>query len=250
MRSCCRHDPLPRAPLHNGDCVPERNFTAAVGGHRHETGRAIARLSYSAGSLRRIFAPVRDPIVRVLMISDVYFPRINGVSTSIETFRRELHQLGHETLLITPEYPQASQAADPAIRRVRSRYVPRDPEDRMMRRGDIRRLLPELAAAHFDLVHIQTPFIAHYAGVELARRLKLPVVETYHTYFEEYLHHYVPLLPRALFDPGRSTGAGACRAHRAREEHRFLAAHACDRAHDDSGHPAADRGRRTGACAL
>lgn len=132
------------------------------------------------------------------MISDVYFPRINGVSTSIETFRRELHQLGHETLLIAPEYPQASQAADLAIRRVRSRYVPRDPEDRMMRRGDIRRLLPELAAAHFDLVHIQSPFIAHYAGVELARRLKLPVVETYHTYFEEYLHHYVPLLPRAL----------------------------------------------------
>jgi glycosyltransferase involved in cell wall biosynthesis len=32
----------------------------------------------------------------------------------------------------------------------------------------------------------------------LARRLGLPVVETYHTYFEEYLHHYVPLLPRRL----------------------------------------------------
>ena len=25
--------------------------------------------------------------MRVLMVSDVYFPRINGVSTSIETFR-------------------------------------------------------------------------------------------------------------------------------------------------------------------
>lgn len=135
--------------------------------------------------------------MRVLMISDVYFPRINGVSTSIQTFRRELHELGHETQLITPEYPQGS-AVDATIRRIASRYVPRDPEDRMMRRGEIRRLLPELTAARFDLVHIQTPFIAHYAGVELARKLKLPAVETYHTYFEEYLHHYVPLLPRAL----------------------------------------------------
>lgn len=136
--------------------------------------------------------------MRVLMISDVYFPRINGVSTSIETFRRDLNRLGHESLLITPDYPQRSQSQDATIRRVRSRYVPRDPEDRMMRRGEIRRLLPELAAKRFDLVHIQTPFIAHYAGLELARRLGVPTVETYHTYFEEYLHHYVPLLPAAL----------------------------------------------------
>jgi glycosyltransferase involved in cell wall biosynthesis len=46
-------------------------------------------------------------------------------------------------------------------------------------------------------VHIQTPFVAHYAGLELARRLGVPAIESYHTYFEEYLHHYVPLLPRA-----------------------------------------------------
>ena len=28
--------------------------------------------------------------MRILMVSDVYFPRVNGVSTSIETFRRTL----------------------------------------------------------------------------------------------------------------------------------------------------------------
>ena len=135
--------------------------------------------------------------MRVLMISDVYFPRINGVSTSIQTFRRDLHELGVQTLLITPQYPHGEQPVDHSIRRVRARFVPRDPEDRMMRRGDIRRLLPELYAQPWDVVHIQTPFVAHYAGLELARRLEVPVVETYHTYFEEYLHHYVPLLPRA-----------------------------------------------------
>lgn len=136
--------------------------------------------------------------MRVLMISDVYFPRINGVSTSIQTFRRDLRDLGVQTLLITPDYPHGEQPADSSIRRVRSRGVPRDPEDRMMRRGDIRRLLPELTAQSWDVVHIQTPFVAHYAGLELARRLSVPAVESYHTYFEEYLHHYVPLLPRAL----------------------------------------------------
>jgi glycosyltransferase involved in cell wall biosynthesis len=135
--------------------------------------------------------------MRVLMISDVYFPRINGVSTSIQTFRRDLHELGAKTLLIAPQYPHGEQPADASIRRVRSRFVPRDPEDRMMRRGEIRRLLPELYARTWDVVHIQTPFVAHYAGLELARRLGVPAIESYHTYFEEYLHHYVPLLPRA-----------------------------------------------------
>jgi glycosyltransferase involved in cell wall biosynthesis len=50
----------------------------------------------------------------------------------------------------------------------------------------------------FDLVHVHTPFIAHYAGVREARRRGVPVLATYHTFFEEYLHHYVPVLPRPL----------------------------------------------------
>lgn len=137
--------------------------------------------------------------MRILMISDVYFPRINGVSTSIQTFRRGLHAAGHETVLIAPQYPADWAGQDEGeIIRIASRYLPRDPEDRMMKTAAIRALRPELARRGFDIVHVQTPFLAHYQGVSLARALGVPVVETYHTYFEEYLHHYVPLLPRAL----------------------------------------------------
>jgi 1,2-diacylglycerol 3-alpha-glucosyltransferase len=137
--------------------------------------------------------------MRILMISDVYFPRVNGVSTSIQTFRRCLHDAGHRTVLIAPQYAQVSGNDDERdVWRIPSRDVPRDPEDRMMRAGAIRALVPRLAQERFDLVHIQTPFIAHYLGLEIARRLNVPVIETYHTYFEEYLHHYVPFLPRAL----------------------------------------------------
>jgi 1,2-diacylglycerol 3-alpha-glucosyltransferase len=136
--------------------------------------------------------------MRILMISDVYFPRINGVSTSIQTFRRGLHAAGHETVLIAPDYPGRTASDDESIIRIASRYLPRDPEDRIMKLSALRALRPRLAERGFDLVHIQTPFIAHYHGVSLARALGVPVIETYHTYFEEYLHHYVPLLPRAL----------------------------------------------------
>lgn len=133
--------------------------------------------------------------MKVLMISDVYFPRVNGVSTSIQTFRRELAVLSHQIDLIAPEYPGA-QAAESGVTRVASRYVPFDPEDRMMRPADVRALIPRLRAEKYDLVHIQTPFVAHYRGIEIADALGVPRVETYHTFFEEYLFHYVPLLPK------------------------------------------------------
>jgi 1,2-diacylglycerol 3-alpha-glucosyltransferase len=50
----------------------------------------------------------------------------------------------------------------------------------------------------FDLIHIHTPFIAHYAGLKLAKALDIPVVETYHTFFEDYLHHYLPWIPKSI----------------------------------------------------
>ncbi len=99
--------------------------------------------------------------MRIVMISDVYFPRINGVSTSIQTFRRGLHAAGHETVLIAPEYPAGTSDNEEGILRVPSRYLPRDPEDRAMKLGAIRALRPQIERLEPDLVHIQTPFIAH-----------------------------------------------------------------------------------------
>jgi 1,2-diacylglycerol 3-alpha-glucosyltransferase len=42
--------------------------------------------------------------MRILMVSDVYFPRVNGVSTSIETFRKTLAGQGVEVRLVVPRY--------------------------------------------------------------------------------------------------------------------------------------------------
>jgi hypothetical protein len=144
--------------------------------------------------------------VRVLFISDVYFPRVNGVSTSIRTFRQDLATHGVDTQLLAPSYEAAGggaapgEAADdePGVRRVRAVQVPLDPEDRRMLWGSLTRTLDALPRGGFDLVHIHTPFVAHYAGVRFARRANIPALATYHTFFEEYLHHYLPLLPRAV----------------------------------------------------
>lgn len=137
--------------------------------------------------------------MHVLMLSDVYFPRINGVSTSIQTFHTTLARLGVHVTIVAPDYPGTDNEADADadILRLPSRAVPLDPEDRLMRWSSLADLDRRLAGADFDLVHVQTPFAAHYAGLRLARARGIPCMATYHTHFEEYLFHYIRFLPRA-----------------------------------------------------
>ena len=134
--------------------------------------------------------------LHTLVVSDVYFPRVNGVSTSIRSFREDLARQGFPSTLVVPAYgSDEPPRSEPGIVRVPSRPVPRDPEDRIMSWSALRCSLDAMPREQCDLIHIQTPFLAHYAGLACARRRGVPVVATCHTYFEDYLHHYLPLLP-------------------------------------------------------
>jgi glycosyltransferase involved in cell wall biosynthesis len=135
--------------------------------------------------------------LNILVISDVYFPRINGVSTSIQTFALELQKLGHEVTLIAPDYGECHEEPF-EIKRIPSRPVPMDQEDRIMSYRAIKQMAFNLKKRKFDLIHIQTPFVAHYAGIKLGKILGIKTIETYHTFFEEYLDKYIPFLPSAL----------------------------------------------------
>lgn len=130
--------------------------------------------------------------MRVLTVSDVYFPRVNGVSTSIETFRQVLTEHGVSMRLVAPRY--GDEPDQEGVIRIGARSIPRDPEDRLLAWGETHKTVLD-QARDCDLIHVQTPFVAHYAGLKAARRLDKPVLATYHTLFEEYLFHYAPFLP-------------------------------------------------------
>lgn len=157
--------------------------------------------------------------IRVLMVSDVCHPRVNGVSTSIETFGQSLARLGVRVTLMAPDYGACESVPDTVassfadVIRVPARGVPLDPEDRLMRWGALTALDARLAQEDFDLVHVQTPFAAHYAGLRLSRHRRIPCIATYHTHFEEYLFHYVRFLPRQLLRlAARSLARHQCNA--------------------------------------
>ncbi|WP_263770586.1 glycosyltransferase [Propionivibrio soli] len=131
--------------------------------------------------------------MRVVMVSDVYFPRVNGVSTAIQTYRRSLRAHGVEVALVAPDYGAGDD--EPWITRVPGRPVPGDPEDRIARWGHMHDAVEAIVERGCHLIHIQTPFAAHYAGLFASRRYGVPVIATYHTLFEEYLKHYAPWVP-------------------------------------------------------
>ena len=149
--------------------------------------------------------------MRVLMVSDVYFPRINGVSTAIQTYRQSLRAQGVEVRLIAPDYGHGD--SEPWIVRVPARAVPRDPEDRLVRWQAMHAAVEQEVQRGCDLIHIQTPFVAHYAACQAANRNELPVIATYHTLFEEYLKHYAPFIPASwLRGTARSFSRRQCNA--------------------------------------
>jgi len=107
--------------------------------------------------------------LKILFVSDVYFPRVNGVSTSIRTFVYQLQELGHEVHLVAPDYGVATE--DEAwIRRIPARKIYFDPEDRLMKYGLALDQLMQLRSEQYDLVHIHTPFAAHYLAASMQRR--------------------------------------------------------------------------------
>jgi glycosyltransferase involved in cell wall biosynthesis len=135
--------------------------------------------------------------MKILFISDVYFPRINGVSTSIRTFVLQMQNLGHEVHLIAPDYDVVTED-EMWIKRIPARSIYFDPEDKLMKYSEAMQLLPALEQEKYDIIHVHTPFVAHYLGLKLAAKLNIPCIETYHTFFEDYLHHYLPWMPKSI----------------------------------------------------
>jgi glycosyltransferase involved in cell wall biosynthesis len=158
--------------------------------------KTVAFTPQNATSARPRFGDTMN----VLMLSDVYFPRVNGVSSSIRTFARELVRRGHAVTIVAPDYGRNEGEPEPEFEIVRlpARVIFFDPEDRLIRAAALRTGVRELGARAWDLIHIHTPFRAHELGVRLGRLLGCPTVESYHTFFEEYAAHYLPWLPAPL----------------------------------------------------
>ena len=123
--------------------------------------------------------------MRIAMLTNNYKPFIGGVPISIERLSNGLRALGCEVYIFTPSYKN----------QVEEEYVIRYNSFKATKNGlaipnmmdpFIMRKFKEL---EIDLIHVHHPMLIGWTALYLGKKYKIPVIYTYHTRYEHYLHN-------------------------------------------------------------
>jgi 1,2-diacylglycerol 3-alpha-glucosyltransferase len=135
--------------------------------------------------------------VRIALVSDCYWPRVNGVTVSVQTYRDELIRLGHDVIILCPEYPPSRGAVprEGSVRRFRSMANVVSAEDRLVRPTAFGAFVHALERFNPDVIHINTEFTAYLAARGYAKLRGYPILITSHTDYEDYISNYITYVP-------------------------------------------------------
>jgi glycosyltransferase involved in cell wall biosynthesis len=151
------------------------------------------------------------------MFTDAYWPRINGVTVSVDSFSHALIRSGNEVMIICSLYPESEEAeritagksrtkdapsgagqGEPIIIRVPSLPLILSKEDRIAKFSKWFWVSKQIEAFNPDIIHVNTEFVIAEFGFQYAKLHNLPVVYTFHTLWEDYVANYIPLVPTFL----------------------------------------------------
>jgi glycosyltransferase involved in cell wall biosynthesis len=125
--------------------------------------------------------------MRIVLITDAWYPQVNGVVTTWNHVRDQCEQMGHTFEVIHPGLFRTFQA-------------PRYPDIRLavLPRFKLRRMLDEMAP---EAVHIATEGPLGIAARGWCRSRRMPWTTSYHTQFPDYLRTYfkIPRPPTYAF---------------------------------------------------
>jgi glycosyltransferase involved in cell wall biosynthesis len=131
--------------------------------------------------------------MRIALFTDTYLPEVNGAVTSIDSHTRLLGARGHEILIICPRYRKPILHVVPHVTIQRYRSFS------FISNKDTRIALPTMSSVarklrkfRPDLVHVHTPLSIGVIGLATARMMRLPIVETYHTYIPDFMQYLEP----------------------------------------------------------
>jgi 1,2-diacylglycerol 3-alpha-glucosyltransferase len=124
--------------------------------------------------------------------TDTYNPEINGVVTSINS-AIDYFEPKNNCYVFCPKVSEKIPSTE-KVWRFPSVVFPFQKEYRLAIPWN--QHLKKIKALKLDVIHIHTPFGMGLIGLKVAKKLNIPVIHTYHTYFEKYLH-YIPILPES-----------------------------------------------------
>lgn len=136
--------------------------------------------------------------MNICMMTNTYLPHVGGVARSVSTFAEEYRRLGHEVLVVAPDFSGRK------LPRRQEAIVERVAALQQFNGSDFSVRLPLAAALsdrldrfQADIFHAHHPFLLGDTALRLAARRNVPVVFTHHTRYEDYTH-YVPFDSPAL----------------------------------------------------
>ncbi len=128
-----------------------------------------------------------ESILNIGLFTETYYPEINGVANSVYMLKTELEKIGHTVYVFTTTTPGAPEHEFNVFR------VPSLPCFLITERRVGLFYQPKLATLikklNLDIIHTHTEFSLGIFGRIMSKELKLPMVHTYHTIYEDYTHY-------------------------------------------------------------
>lgn len=124
--------------------------------------------------------------MRIAMLTNNYKPYIGGVPVSIEHLAAALRARGHVVYVFAPSYGEGQEEEEYVIRYPSFPFAVAGAPVPNVLSGIIGQKMRELA---IEVIHVHHPAIVGNVAIALRRSLGIPVVFTYHTRYEEYLHY-------------------------------------------------------------
>lgn len=126
--------------------------------------------------------------MHIAFFSNYYLPVVNGVVRSVDTFRQELSRLGHNVFIFAQQ-DNDFEDDEPFIYRYPALSLPLSTSvpAAIPVSAFIDRLLPSLK---LDVIHSHHPILLGQTAAKKASELELPLVFTFHTQYQEYIHYF------------------------------------------------------------
>jgi glycosyltransferase involved in cell wall biosynthesis len=127
--------------------------------------------------------------MNILMITNTYLPFLGGVERSIQTFSDEYRKAGHKVIIIAPADDSAQSDGAGVIRvPALQHFNGTDFSVQLPLPGVLTSALKDFTP---HIIHSHHPYLMGDSALRLGAHYEVPVVFTFHTFYEMYTH-YIP----------------------------------------------------------
>lgn len=128
--------------------------------------------------------------MKILITTDWYKPIVNGVVTSVINLKRELEDRGHEVRVLTLSQNYESYEEN-GVYYIKSLNLEKIYPNARVVLPHTENFIREIIWWKPDVVHSQCEFMTFSYAVKISRKCGCPLLHTYHTVYEDYIH-YIP----------------------------------------------------------